>query len=60
MTRYRAEWKAANAKFLAKQAQSAAQSLDGMSIADLEAALATKKAAEAQNQVEADEVSPTF
>lgn len=41
---YRAEWEAENAKFLAKFAQSAAQ----------------RKAAEAENQVEAEEASPTF
>lgn len=58
---YRAEVAAKKqAEAPAKQAQPAAQSLEGMSVADLEAALAAKKAAEAQNQAEADEVSPTF
>lgn len=58
---YRAEVEAKKqAEAPAKQAQPAAQSLEGMSVADLEAALAAKKAAEAQNQAEADEVSPTF
>lgn len=58
---YRAEVAAEKeAKATVKQAQPVAQGVDSMSIADLEAALAAKKAAEAQNQVEADEVSPTF